>query len=82
MKIMHVVWAFLNGGIETMLVNTADEQNLRGHKVSILIINDLVDENLINSFDKEIKMKAVALKLLRKFTVPRIEILDIIYVYA
>lgn len=33
-------------------------------------------------YDKEIKIKSVALKLMRRFIVPRIEILDIVYIYA
>lgn len=42
----------------------------------------IIDENLKVIYDKEIKMKKIAIKLLRKFTIPRIEILDIIYIYA
>jgi len=56
MKIIHVVWAFRNGGIETMLVNTANEQIKIGHQVSILIINDSVDQRLINELNKKIKV--------------------------
>jgi hypothetical protein len=37
---------------------------------------------LLEIYEKEIKMKSVALKMLRRFIVPRIEILDIVYVYA
>jgi hypothetical protein len=40
------------------------------------------NQNLKLIYQKEMKMKASAIKLLRKFIVPRIEILDIIYVYA
>ena len=56
MKIIHVVWAFQNGGIETMLINIANEQIRRGDKVSVFIINDLVDHNLVKSFNSEIKV--------------------------
>lgn len=53
-----------------------------GHGHEPKLRSKIKDKNLRIIFDKEIKMKAVALKLLRKFTIPRIEILDIIYIYA
>jgi len=53
-----------------------------GHGHDEKLRNKIKNDSLKNIFDKEIKMKAIALKLLRKFTVPRIEILDIIYIYA
>ena len=56
MKIVHLVWALQNGGIETMLVNVANEQVRNGDKVFILIINDSVDENLIKTLNKDIKV--------------------------
>ena len=37
---------------------------------------------LVEIYEKENKMKGIAIKLLRKLIVPRIEILDIIYIYA
>jgi hypothetical protein len=53
-----------------------------GHGHNEKLRNKIKNDNLKRIFDKEIKMKSVALKMLRKFTVPRIEILDIIYIYA
>ncbi|MDG1849892.1 MAG: glycosyltransferase family 4 protein [Flavobacteriales bacterium] len=63
MKIIHVVWAFRNGGIETMLVNTVSEQVKIGHKVSIIIINNSVDVNLIKQLSKKIKIFQINRKL-------------------
>ena len=53
-----------------------------GHGHEPKLRQKIKDDNLRLIFDKEIKMKAIAIKLLRKFTIPRIEILDIIYIYA
>jgi hypothetical protein len=53
-----------------------------GHGHDQKLRSQIKNSNLKNIFDKEVKMKAVALKLLRKFTIPRIEILDVIYIYA
>ena len=46
MKIAHIFWGLGTGGIETMLVNIANEQARLGHEVHIIIINDLVNEPL------------------------------------
>lgn len=46
MKIAHIFWGLGTGGIETMLVNIANEQARLGHEVHIIIINDLVNETL------------------------------------
>ncbi len=50
MKIAHIVWGMTTGGIETMLVNIANEQFALGHDVHVIVINDLVDESLVESF--------------------------------
>ena len=63
MKIIHIVWGLQNGGIETMLVNTANEQNKRGDKVFILIVNDLVDEDLVKGLNKKIKVFKIGRKI-------------------
>lgn len=41
MKICHVTWTLCYGGIETMLVNIANEQARLGHEVHIIVVNDL-----------------------------------------
>ena len=55
MKIVHVVYALELGGIETMLVNIVNEQVLKGHAISILCINDLINEGLKDSIDKRVR---------------------------
>lgn len=46
MKVVHFFWSLGYGGIETMLVNIANEQAKQGAEVSILIVNDVVAEEL------------------------------------
>lgn len=46
MKILHVVWGFTNGGIETMLVNIVNQQINIGYDVSIMVVNNLVTDSL------------------------------------
>lgn len=46
------------------------------------LIKRIKNPQLKNVYIKEGKMKPMALKVLRRFIVPRIEILDIVYIYA
>lgn len=46
MKIAHVVWSMLTGGIETMLVNIINEQ-VKTEEVTLYIINDIWYEPLL-----------------------------------
>lgn len=46
MTIAHVVYGLPIGGIETMLVNIANEQASLGHKIHIVVINDMVDPSI------------------------------------
>lgn len=48
MKVTHIFWSLGFGGIETMLVNIANEQAEAGAEVSIIIINDWLEESLVN----------------------------------
>ncbi len=40
MKIVHITWKLIFGGIETMLVNIANEQVALGHEVHIVVIEN------------------------------------------
>ena len=66
MKIVHLFWGLGTGGIETMLVNIANEQIKLGHKLYIIIINDLINDNLKNSFLKDICFICLKRKLRSK----------------
>lgn len=55
MKITHLIFGLGLGGIETMLVNIANEQTKK-EQVSIVIINDSYDNDLINKISSQIKI--------------------------
>lgn len=46
MKIGHVIWTLGVGGIETMIVNIANEQVRAGHEVYLVVINNLIDSGV------------------------------------
>ncbi|WP_337381212.1 glycosyltransferase [Phocaeicola coprophilus] len=55
MKILHVVWVLRFGGIETMLMNIANEQVTMGHEVSILLIDkDSADPELTKRLNNHV----------------------------
>lgn len=56
MKICHVLWGLDYGGIETMVVNIANEQLAAGHDVTIIIINSLVSRDLKGKLKPAIKV--------------------------
>lgn len=57
MKIIHIVWSFRFGGIETMLVNIINEQLKLNNDVHLIIIEDsAVEPTLLKSFDERIKI--------------------------
>lgn len=59
MKVMHVVWSLQVGGVETMLVNIASAQAAAGADVSVLIINDNWNDELLASFDQRVRLLKV-----------------------
>lgn len=56
MKIVHVIWSFNIGGAETMLANLANEQAALGQSVSVIIINDSYDKELLRSIDDDVEV--------------------------
>jgi len=69
MQIVHVVWSLLNGGIETLLVNVANEQS-KSCDVKIFVINDRVDFDLIKKIDKKVGLILLNRKLGSKNPLP------------
>lgn len=63
MKVTHIFWSLGFGGIETMLINIANAQAEAGAKVSIIIINDLCEESLVNALRKDVKLCRLNRKL-------------------
>ena len=54
MKVTHVFWSLGYGGIESMLVNIANEQSKMGASVSIVIINDFCVKELLCSLADQV----------------------------
>lgn len=63
MKILHIVGCFANGGMETLLVNTINEQIKRGHEVSVIVINNIINNMLVESFLPNIKFYSIGRKV-------------------
>lgn len=62
MKIAHVIWGLTYGGIETMLVNIANEQVKMGAEVHVIVINDLIDKTLSKNFNVHIQLHCIGRK--------------------
>lgn len=69
MQIVHIVWSLLNGGIETLVVNIANEQS-KLYDVKIFVINDMVDLDLIKKIDKKVDLLILSRKLGSKNPLP------------
>ncbi len=55
MRILHILYSMKYGGIETMLVNIANEQ-VNHSDTYIICINDLYDQELLELLDKRVKL--------------------------
>ena len=53
MKICHITFSLTNGGVENLLIDVANLQ-CQQHIVTVFIINDLVEEELLARFDHRI----------------------------
>lgn len=56
MKILHIIFTFRTGGAETMLVDIMNRQVEKGHDVSLLIINDGVDQGLLSTISDRVSV--------------------------
>lgn len=56
LHIVHCIYSMTVGGAETMLIDIANVQARLGHKVDIVIVNDIVDEKLVTKFDPSIRI--------------------------
>jgi glycosyltransferase involved in cell wall biosynthesis len=55
MKVIHVIFTFLTGGSETMLVDIVKQQ-CKEVSVSLIIINDKVNGELLDTIDKRVNI--------------------------
>lgn len=69
MKIVHIVYSLGLGGIETMLVNIANEQ-VRDNEVHIIVINNLYEKSLVASLDKNVHFHCLKRTLKSKSPIP------------
>lgn len=70
MRILHLTWSLGMGGIETMLVNIANAQALAGCDVSLIVINDQVEESLIKRIDQNVRLITLNRKLGQRNPLP------------
>lgn len=63
MKICHVLWGLTYGGIETMVINIANEQAALGHKVYLLIVNDKIDVPIIDNISPAVQLLQLGRKV-------------------
>lgn len=56
MKILHFLGSFLNGGIETLLINVVNRQVSQGHEVAIMVGTDKWDAEMFQMLDDRIKL--------------------------
>lgn len=63
MKVAHIFWGLGFGGIETMLVNIANAQVNEGADVSIIILNDMLEESLVSALDSRVHLYCTKRKL-------------------
>lgn len=54
MRIVHLLWGLSYGGIETMVINIANEQSRRGHSVSLVVIDNRIDESLVANLNQSV----------------------------
>ncbi|MCH5221481.1 MAG: glycosyltransferase [Muribaculaceae bacterium] len=59
LKILHCVYSMTIGGLETMLVDIVNGQVAAGHDVSVLIINDIIDDALVAKINPCVKIIAM-----------------------
>lgn len=56
LRILHIIFAFVIGGAETMLVDIVNRQVAQGHDVGLLIVNNLVDPALLSTVDRRVRV--------------------------
>ena len=55
MRILHFTWHFGLGGLEAMLADIANVQ-ARTDSITVLVVNDVIDSNLVNSLSPRIRL--------------------------
>lgn len=63
MKVVHIFWGLSFGGIETMLINIANAQVLKGADVYVFIINHLYEYTLVTALHPKVHLVLLNRKL-------------------
>lgn len=61
MKILHICWSLINGGMENMLIDIINYQ-VEHEDVSLLIINERIDSSIFKRMDKRCHVKLLRRK--------------------
>ncbi len=78
MKILHLTYTLGFGGIETMLINIANEQ-IKTDSVIVIILNDDYDESIISKLDRNIKFINIGRKLGSHSIIPILKLNWLLY---
>lgn len=89
MHILHLTWSLQLGGIETMLVNIANEQS-KTESVTMVVINNLFDNELVNSISGRVRVIFLNRKAKSRSVIPFLKLYyyilrlspDIIHVHS
>lgn len=63
MRICHVLWGLTVGGIETMVVNIANDHSAAGNEVHMVAVNDLVDASIVDRLSPAVKLHLIGRKV-------------------
>ena len=76
MKIVHVLWSLGTGGTESLLADIVSEQS-RTDCVSLIVVNDIVDETVLNRISKNCRVYFCRRKKKSKNPFPIINIITL-----
>lgn len=63
MKIMYLLFSFTVGGTERLVVNICNQMDVLKEEVHLYIVNNLIDDNLLNTLNKNIHVKLLMRKV-------------------
>lgn len=56
MNILHLIYSLEVGGMETMLIDIANTQASKGHKVEVVVVNDEIAPSLLPKFSPQVRV--------------------------
>ena len=63
MKIMYLLFSFTVGGTERLVANICNQMENQNEEVHLYIINDLIDDNLLDTLNENIHVKLLRRKV-------------------